>query len=140
MVQAQWREHLGIEIELKNQEWKTYLKAVHAIDYDIARAGWIGDYLDPNTFLDMWVTDGGNNETGWSDPRYDALIQQAAREPDPARRMAVLAEAEALLLENMPIIPLYWYVWVEFAQPDVRGHHSNLLDRHPLRYVWLDRS
>ena len=139
VIQAQWQEHLGIEIELENREWKTYLKAVHSQDYDIARGGWIGDYLDANTFLEMWLTGGGNNETGWGQPEYDALIARAGQTADPAERLAVLAEAEAVLNEELPFIPLYWYVWQELRQPELRGHHPNLLDHHPLRHVWLDR-
>jgi oligopeptide transport system substrate-binding protein len=139
IVQDQWKRHLGIEVELENREWKTYLKAVDALDYDVARAGWIGDYLDPNTFLDLWVTGGGNNRTGWGEPEYDQLILDAATEPDPVVRATILAEAEALLNEQMPIIPIYWYVWTEVLQPSVRGHHANLLDQHPLSSVWLER-
>jgi oligopeptide transport system substrate-binding protein len=109
------------------------------MEYDIARAGWIGDYLDPNTFLDLWVTDGGNNETGWSNAEYDALIDAAGREPDPATRLDLLRQAEAILAVEMPFLPIYWYADVELRQPDVRGYHSNLMDQHPLQHVWLDR-
>lgn len=139
VIQAQWKEHLGIEVELENREWKTYLKAVNAGEYQVARGGWIGDYLDPTTFLDMWIEDGGNNNTGWSDPVYDALLAQAAREPDVAERARILGEAEAMLNEQVPFVPLYWYVWYDLTQPDVRGVHPNLLDQHPLRYVSIAR-
>ncbi|MCB9683291.1 MAG: peptide ABC transporter substrate-binding protein [Alphaproteobacteria bacterium] len=139
VIQAQWKEHLGITVQLENREWKTYLKAVVSQDYNVARAGWIGDYLDPMTFLELWQTDGGNNNTGWSDPRYDALITQATQEPDPDVRAQILRTAEAMLNEQMPFIPLYWYVWFELTQPDVKGKQPNLLDQHPLRFVSLDR-
>ena len=139
VIQQNWKEHLGIDIELQNKEWKTYLKDMHSLNYDMARSGWIGDYVDPNTFLDMWVTGGGNNETGWSSPEYDRLIEEAGREADPAVRLEKLQTAEALLNEEMPIIPIYWYVWTEMQQPDVRGHYPNLLDQHPLRFLSLDR-
>lgn len=139
VVQDQWAKHLGITVQLENREWKTYLKTVNSLDYDIARGGWIGDFLDPMTFLELWIEDGGNNNTGWSDPAYEALLRQAAMEPDLAQRAAVLGQAEALLNEQVPFIPIYWYVWAELAQPDVRGMHPNLLDQHPLRYVSLER-
>ena len=139
IVQDNWQRHLGIDVQLENREWKTYLKSVSSMQYQVARAGWIGDYLDPNTFLDMWITDGGNNNTGWSNPEYDALISAAGREPDPQQRMQILHDAEATLLEEAPVMPLYWYVWAELRQPEVRGYHTNLLDVHPFRYVWLDR-
>ena len=105
----QLRRNLGIDIQPLNKEWQTYQADTMALDYEIARAGWIGDYLDPNTFLDMWVTNGGNNQTGWSDPRYDRLIRHAAdiesalatksdwlgelREPDRARTLVAAMEA-----------------------------------------------
>ena len=76
-IQEFWKKHLNIEIELQNQEWATYLDTVHKIGFDIARAGWIGDYPDPNTFLDMWITDGPQNNTHWSNKTYDRLIAAA---------------------------------------------------------------
>jgi oligopeptide transport system substrate-binding protein len=77
-MQAFWKESLGIEVELQNQEWGTYLDTQRKLGYDLSRAGWIGDYTDPNTFLDMWITDGPQNNTGWSDPRFDRMIKYAA--------------------------------------------------------------
>ncbi|MCB9662496.1 MAG: peptide ABC transporter substrate-binding protein [Alphaproteobacteria bacterium] len=139
VVQAQWKEHLGIAVQLENREWKTYLKAVHAKDYDVARAGWIGDFVDPLTFLELFITDGGNNETGWSDPEYDRLIYASSQTPDPEERMAILRKAEALLNEAMPIIPIYTYVNYALTQPDVKGWHANVLDQHPWQVVSLDR-
>jgi oligopeptide transport system substrate-binding protein len=75
VVADQLRRHLGLSVVAYNQEWQAYQATTRALDYDLARAGWIGDYVDPNTFLDMWVTNGGNNQTGWSSPVYDALIR-----------------------------------------------------------------
>jgi oligopeptide transport system substrate-binding protein len=108
-IADQLRRNLGVDVLPLNKEWQTYQADTMALDYEIARAGWIGDYLDPNTFLDMWVTNGGNNQTGWSDPRYDRLIRQAAdveaavpsfstwvgdlREPDRARALVEALQA-----------------------------------------------
>lgn len=78
VVADQLRRNLGIEARAYNQEWQAYQASVLAGDYDLARAGWIGDYLDPNSFLDLWVAGGGNNQTGWGDPRYDRWIRAAA--------------------------------------------------------------
>lgn len=139
IVQDNWAKELGIPVVLENREWKTYLKTVNNLDYDVARGGWIGDYLDPLTFLELWIDGGGNNNTGWSDPRYDALIHKAGQTADPAERLEVLAEAEALLNEEMPFIPIYHYVWAEMTQPDVLGTHPNLLDQHPIRYMSIER-
>ena len=82
VIQQQWKNNLGIDVSLTNKEWASYLASTHAMEYSTARAGWIGDYPDPNTFLDMWLTDGANNETGWSNKKYDQLILAAAAEND----------------------------------------------------------
>ena len=138
VVQAMWKRELGIEVELSNQEWGSYLQSTVGLQYDVARRSWIGDYLDPNTFLSMWITNDGNNRTGWSDPRYDAAIRKAGNETDPARRMKVLREAEALLLSEGPVIPIYHYSTVELVKPYVRGLYQTPLDTHPLKSVWID--
>ena len=128
---------MGIDVELKNSEWASYLDAQHTMDYTVARAGWIGDYPDPNTFLDMWVTGGGQNETGWSHPKYDELIKLSQSEPDPERRMAILAEAEAILVDQVPIVPIYFYVSTDMVSPRVIGFFSNPQDLHPLQILRL---
>ena len=81
-LQAMWKENLGITVQLRNQQWKVYLNTLESEQYDICRSSWVGDYCDPNTFLDMFVTNRGNNRTGWSSPRYDQLISQAQAEVD----------------------------------------------------------
>jgi oligopeptide transport system substrate-binding protein len=100
LVTDQLRRKLGIEIAPYNQEWQSFLETVRTIDYDMARAGWIGDYPDPNTFLDMWVTNGGNNQTGFSSPIYDALLASAANieafVAEPARVLEKLDDAAPL--------------------------------------------
>lgn len=78
LVADQLARTLGIRVVPYNQEWQSYIATMRAGDYELARAGWIGDYLDPNTFLDLWITNGGNNQTGWGDPLYDGLIRAAA--------------------------------------------------------------
>lgn len=138
-VVQQWRENLGITVSLRNSEWKVYLNDVQHLQYQIARAAWIGDYLDPNTFLDMFVTGGGNNQTGWSNKRYDELIAQAARELDPQKRAAVFQEAERLLIEQeLPIIPVYIYVNKGFRKEKVAGWFENVRDHHPFQYLWIE--
>ena len=135
-VQHLWWTHLGVRIELLNQEWKVYLDSVSRLQYDIARSAWIGDYGDPNTFLDMFVTGGGNNRTGWSHARYDELIRMAAREVDSARRVALLQEAEGLLVrDEMPIVPIYFYVNTVLVRPTVLGVWDNARNVHPFQYV-----
>jgi ABC-type oligopeptide transport system substrate-binding subunit len=137
-VQAMWTRGLGIPVELRNMEWGSTLQATTTLRYDVARRSWIGDYLDPGTFLEIMRGGGGNNRTGWSDRRYDRLLDEARGEPDPARRLRLLGDAEALLLADGPVIPIYHYATAELVKPWVRGVWSNALDIHPLEDVWID--
>ncbi|MGB5326551.1 MAG: peptide ABC transporter substrate-binding protein [Pseudomonadales bacterium] len=137
-IQQMWKEALNIDIALSNQDWKVFLSRAQALDYDIARAGWIGDYPDPNSFLDMFVTAGGNNQTGWSDEDYDRLIAAAASEADPPRRFGHFYAAESILLNESPIAPIYTYTRVQLKHPSVQGWWPNILDHHPYKYVWLE--
>jgi len=137
-IQAMWKRDLGIDVELTNQEWGSYLQSTTALQYDVARRSWIGDYLDPNTFLQILTSGDGNNRSGWANPRYDALIQRAARTLDPAVRFAVLAEAESIALDEAPFLPIYHYFTTELVKPWVRGIHQTALDVHLLTRVWID--
>lgn len=138
-VQQMWKRHLGIEVTLVNQEWKVYLASKQRGRFGIARMGWIGDYNDPMTFLDMWVKDGGNNNSGWSHTRYDSLIAVAAATSDREARFAAFREAEALLLDEMPIVPVYFYTNVYLLHPAVKGWDPNLLNIHNYKYVYLEK-
>jgi oligopeptide transport system substrate-binding protein len=139
-IQAMWKRDLGIPVQLANQEWASYLAATTAREYDVARRSWIGDFLDPMTFLDLWLTGSGNNRTNWSNARYDALLREATSEADPTRRLTLLSEAEAILLDEGPVIPIYHYSESSLIKPYVQGIHSTLLDVHPLTEVWIDHA
>jgi oligopeptide transport system substrate-binding protein len=106
--------------------------------YTVARRAWVGDYLDPNTYLDMFVTNGENNCTGFSNAEYDKLIASAAKEADAEKRMQMLESAERILMDEMPIIPVYFYVSRNMVRPHVRGFYNNLQDTHPLSAIWID--
>ena len=123
---------------LKNQEWKVYLDSTQQGDFQVARAGWIGDYVDPNTFLDLWITGGGNKRTRWSNNDYDNFISTAAATSDAAVRFNAFQKAETILLDELPIMPIYLYVSLSLIQPGVRGWHPTLLDHHPYKYVYLE--
>jgi oligopeptide transport system substrate-binding protein len=138
LIQDQWKRTLGIDVAPENQPWPAYLSAQRELKYAVARAGWSGDYLDPNTFLDLFVTDGENNETGWSNAEYDALIRDAATETDPAKRMKMFERAEAILLDEMPIVPIYFRVSKNVVRPYVNGFYNNPLDMHPLKASEVD--
>ena len=137
-LQSMWRETLGVNVNLARQEWKVYLNSLSLLDYDIARSSWVGDYPDPNTFLDMFLTGGGNNRTGWSSAEYDRLIAKAARELDPAKRFAILRQAEDLLVQKaVPVCPIYYYVGIQLYDPaKLGGIKANVLDEHPLRRIY----
>ncbi len=139
LIQSQWKRGLGIDVGLENQEWAAFLTSTRQGEYDIARAAWIGDYVDPNTFLDMFVTDGANNQTGWGDSEYDRLLEAAKHETDDARRAALFHEAETILMRELPIIPVYYYVSQSMVRPYVKGFYRNIQDVHPLRRVWIDQ-
>ncbi len=135
MIQQMWSRHLGVGVDLENQEWKVYLKSQRDLDYDISRSGWIGDYLDPMTFLGMWSTGNGNNNTGWSDKEYDGLLERARREGDVKRRLELLREAEAILLQRGPVLPIYHYARAYLLNPAVEGFEPHPLDLHPIKYI-----
>ena len=121
-VQEMWKQNLGITgMELKNQEFKVFQKTRQDKQYSIARHGWLGDYTDPMTFMDMWVTGGGNNDAGYSNAKYDEKVNGAKKETDPAKRMTLMREAEDILMEDMPIIPIYHYTVVSCIKPNVKG-------------------
>jgi oligopeptide transport system substrate-binding protein len=86
----------------------------------------------------MYITDGDNNKTGFSNAEYDRLIQQAEHEPDPANRLEMLQRAERILMDELPILPVFFYVSRNLVRPEVRGFYNNLQDDHPLRAIWID--
>ena len=137
-IQSTWRKELGIEIRLLNMEGKSVLAARRAGDFQILRSSWIGDYSDPATFLNVWTASSGNNYGGWTNPAYDQLLFQAARTENTEARHALFQQAEALLVADAPFIPLYTYTHVFLKNPSVQGWHSNLLDHHPYKHVWLE--
>ncbi|MEN3943037.1 peptide ABC transporter substrate-binding protein [Prosthecobacter sp. SYSU 5D2] len=138
-IMEMWKKNLNIPAGVLNQDWGVYLDSQRTLDFQICRAGWIGDYLDPYTFLSIWQTGDGNNNTGWSSPRYDELMQASLREGDSTRRMAILTEAETLLLDELPMIPLYWYVRPFLRRPEVKGMKSSLLEHRCYKAVYLEQ-
>ncbi|HWI53579.1 MAG TPA: peptide ABC transporter substrate-binding protein, partial [Symbiobacteriaceae bacterium] len=132
-IQEMWKKNLGVNVELQNVEWQVYLDRQSKLDYQISRAGWIGDYIDPMTFADMWVTKGGNNQTGYANPKYDALIETAKKSSDPAVRMKALHDSEKMLMDDMPILPIYHYVRVRLVSTKVKGWSEPLTSGMNLR-------
>ena len=137
-VAKQWENALGVKIKPLNQEWKVYLNSRKSFDYDLARAGWVADMEDPINFLDMFVTDGGNNSTGFSHPQYDELIKKARIENDLTKRSKILEQAEKILMSEVPVIPLFTYTSLNLKQKYISGFYANKLDQHALKHVKID--
>jgi len=136
-LKAMWERELGVRINLRRMEKKAYFVAQRGLDYDLSRSSWIGDYNDPNTFLDLFMSGNGNNRTGWANAEYDRLLRDAAREPDLDRRANLLMQAETLLVrDEAPVIPLWFEVGFGLHRPDrLQGIHPNPVDVHPLNAI-----
>lgn len=139
-VQQMWKEHLGADVRLLNQDWKVYLSSMTNLEFMIARSGWIADVPDPVNFLECFLSDSGNNRTGYASEEYDTLIRRSYAEPDSGQRRALLHEAEAMLLRDSPIIPVYFYARKYLKQPHVHGLDANQLGYIRWSQVWMERS
>ena len=138
-VQAQWKQNLGITVPLRNMEFRTFLVARANLEYKgIARAGWIGDYMDPYTFLDIFSTIAGNNSSGWFDPAYVRMLEDANRTLDPAKRFELLARAEAYLLDVQPVMPLLTRATDWMKKPYVKGMYPNPATMHSWKFVYIE--
>ena len=137
VLQAQWKKELGVNLTITPLEQKTWVQNQQTLNYTLSGAGWIGDFVDPVTFLDLFVSGGGNNWTGWTSPAYDGLIRQAAVTADPAARREFFQQAEALLLEQAPVAPVYFGVRAYLIHPAVRGWEPTLLGLHQYKKVYL---
>ena len=137
-LQEMWKDYLNVDIKLLNQEWKVYLATESAGDYQISRGGWIGDYVDPNNFLDMFLCGGGNNRTGWCNEEYDRLILEVApSQSSHEERLAVFQQAETMLLDDMPIIPVYTYTSVKLVDSSVENLDGNILNQAMYKDIYL---
>lgn len=139
VIAAMWKQWLGVESTLANEEWKVFLNTRKLKKKtQVFRSGWIGDYNDATTFLDIMHSTHGQNDTGWSNPRYDALLAQAAVQTDPAARREQLQEAERILLTEMPVIPVSFSSSVNLVKPWVKGWQGNILDYHYSKDLWIE--
>ena len=139
-VQAQWKSNLGVTIPLRNTEWKSFLDMRSKLEYKgFARQGWVGDFMDPYTYLSIFTTkEGGDNGTGWYDTKYNAMLVKANSEPDEAKRMELLAKAELYLLDAMPILPLLVPATSWMKKPYVKGLYPNPGTLHAWKYVYIE--
>ncbi|MGC3981190.1 MAG: peptide ABC transporter substrate-binding protein [Steroidobacteraceae bacterium] len=140
-VQQMWKKYLNIDVTMINQEWKVYLDSRNTKNFDIARASWIGDYVDPDTFLTMWIKDGGNNDTGWSNKEYDDLIlRKIPAMKTKEERLAGFYQAETILLTEMPIIPIYTYTTQHLVTTNVKGAPFNIMDYYSFKNISLEET
>ncbi len=137
-IQQMWRKELKVNATLVNQEEKVYFDSRRQMNYQVLRSTWIGDYNDPNSFLNIWITGGGNNQTGWSSPEYDRLISEAEKTADQTARHAAFQKAEAILLDDAPVLPVYFYTHAFLIHPSVKGWLPTILDHHPYKHVHLE--
>jgi len=137
-AQQMWARNLNIRVTIHSEEFSSFLKRWDQMNYDVAGSRWIGDYLDPSTFTDLMESTNGNNNTGYNNPEYDRLQAEARFELDPAKRLELLQRAEALMLADAPVIPIYIMAANELVKPYVRGVYPAMWDVLPLSQVWID--
>ncbi|MFC1586577.1 peptide ABC transporter substrate-binding protein, partial [Fibrobacterota bacterium] len=138
VVGQMWKETLGIEVELSNMEWKIFLQKTKNLQHMVARTSWIADYPDPYSFLELAVSTNGNNRTGYSNPVYDKCLEnsQSIQEKDP--RYAQLLKCEKILLDDMPVIPIYYYANNEMRNPGIKGAVPNPMGMYSWKKIYLE--
>lgn len=136
-IQEMWRRNLGIEVGLHNEEWKVYLADQKSVNFSIQRAGWLADYVDPHVFFDLWASYSDNNNTHWANPEYDRLLSIALDATNNNDRYAVYRKLEQIIVNELPILPLYYYTSARLVSPKVRGYRITLLDSYPWKDVDL---
>ena len=135
-IQEGWSKNLGITVGLDNAEWQVYLEKLNVLDYQAGRLGWIADYNDAYTFLEMYSTaDNGNNDTGWENAEYTALMKQSVAETDPAKRLEIMKQAEAIAIAEYPIAPIYYYTNTYVKNEKVSNMFPNALGDIQLKSV-----
>jgi oligopeptide transport system substrate-binding protein len=137
-ISSMWKQVLGVEATLRNQEWKVYVDTRNEKkETQVYRHGWIGDYNDAFTFAELMRSTSGSNDTSYNNPEYDRLVAASQSELDLDKRGELLEQAERVLLEDMPILPLYFYVTQHMKKPWVGGWEPNILDHHASKYLYV---
>jgi oligopeptide transport system substrate-binding protein len=136
-ISSMWKQVLGVQTRLLNQEWKVYLQTRTLKNTEVFRSGWIGDYNDANTFAELLYSQNAQNDSGWVNARYDALLDEAAREIDLEKRARLLEWAERVLLDETPIIPIYFYNAKHLIKPWVGGFVPNIMDHTHTKDLYI---
>jgi oligopeptide transport system substrate-binding protein len=139
-IQDMWKRHLGVSVRLRNEEWKVMLKSVRDRNFQVVRFGWIGDYDHPQTFMDTFMSKSPNNRTGWKSAQFDALVAKARSTGDTAESMRLYREAEKILVDEVPKLPLYFYTKSGLIKPYVKGFHYNRRNEQLVHWMWIDEN
>ena len=134
-VAAMWRQNLGLKTKLRNQEWKVFVNTRKGNNKQVFRSGWIADYLDPLNFLNLFHSQSHFNFYAFNQPKYDAIIEQLRHSSDPEQWPVLVQQAEILLSNELPVIPLYHYVSRHMVNSDIKGFEANYMDKHLSRYM-----
>ncbi len=139
-ISEMWSSQLNVNTSLRGAEWKIFDADRQLHDFMVCRAGWYGDYNDPTTFLDLLLTHNTQNFCSFSNLEFDSLMAQAADSTDPQKRLDLLAQAEKIIVhDEMPIIPVYYYVNIEAFRPEIKGLYSNANNKHPFKYIHKEK-
>ncbi|MGE5542848.1 MAG: peptide ABC transporter substrate-binding protein [Bacillota bacterium] len=138
-IQAMWKKNLNIDVTLANQEWGVYLDNRTKLNYQVARAGWIADYYDPMTFIDMWTSTSGNNDTGWKSRKFDDIISRAKKTADNAERFKLMHEAEDLMMAEQIVCPIYYYVEPKMVRNTLKGARWSSLSLHDYAFATIEK-
>ncbi len=137
-IQQMWRRELGVSATLAGMDQTVYLNNQDRLDYVVSRSRWIGDYNDPTTYLELFLSNNPNNRTGWKNPRYDELYEKALLTLDPTARFALFDQAEKLLIDEAPIAPVFFGARTYLIHPSVKGWIPSLLGIHRYQKIWLE--
>ena len=138
-VAAMWKQVLGVQAELENQEWKVMLSNLNQKNVEVYRYAWIGDYNDPYTFLEIFQQNASMNHSGFADPAYDAALKTAAGTLDLPTRAQQLQEAEKIVTDNYAVAPIYHYVTVRLLKPYVKGYEPNIMGQVRSQYLRIEK-
>ncbi len=137
-LQAMWQDNINIHFDFRAMDTGSYISAMQNMNFDIAFSGWVGDYLDPATFLLMWTDGNGNNNTGWHSAAYESLLHEAAHKTANKDRFAAYLRAESILMDEMPVIPIIFQARIYLQRPEVKGWYPLLLDNHPWTAIRIE--
>jgi oligopeptide transport system substrate-binding protein len=138
-VAAMWKETLGIETELIDEEYRVFLDSrKDSSRWNVVRLAWLADYNDAGSFLDTFRTGSPNDDSGYDNPQFNALIEEAENTADTQKRRAILQSAERVMLADYPVIPIYFYSSKRLFKPYVHGETPNPLNRLYSKYLQVE--